>query len=117
MDKYQVAIRRRIGDRVKQARSLKGLSQEQLAELAGTGHKHVGQIERAEVNVGIDVLAAIAKRLSMEVSDLVVPPPDDASDSAFLLIASADVDAADDVLQRITRVKRAHQRRRLKTSK
>lgn len=46
------------------------MSQEQLAEVVGNTGKHVGQIERGEVNVGLDVLSRIAAALSVDVADL-----------------------------------------------
>ena len=57
------AVRLRIGKKVKQLRQLRGLSQEQLAELVGNQYKHIGQVERGEVNVGIDTLVSIAANL------------------------------------------------------
>jgi transcriptional regulator with XRE-family HTH domain len=68
------AIRTRVGGVVRRLRLLRGLSQERLAELAGNSWKHVGQIERGQVNVGLDVLGRIAHALAVDVADLFVQP-------------------------------------------
>ena len=54
-------VRLRVAKGVKRLRRLRGWSQEQLAEQVGNTEKHISQIERGKVNVGIDVLASIAK--------------------------------------------------------
>jgi transcriptional regulator with XRE-family HTH domain len=72
------AVRARIGRKVKQLRLLRRLTQEKLAELVGNQYKHIGQIERGEVNVGIDILTRIAAHLSVDVSELLQPGPADA---------------------------------------
>jgi transcriptional regulator with XRE-family HTH domain len=68
------AIRTRVGKAIRSLRLQHDWSQEKLAELAGNGLKHVGQIERGEVNVGLDVLARIAAALSVDVADLFAEP-------------------------------------------
>lgn len=52
---------------------MRGLSQERLAELAGTSGKHIGEIERGRTNLGLDTLARIAAVLSVDVPDLFGP--------------------------------------------
>lgn len=69
------AVRLRVGSNVQRLRRSHGLSQEQLAEVVGNTGKHVGQIERGEVNVGLDVLGGIAAALSVDVADLFWLPP------------------------------------------
>lgn len=70
MQAKQRAVRLRVARNVRQLRRLRGLSQEKLAERAGNSNKHIGQVERAEISVGIDILTGIAAGLSVEVSDL-----------------------------------------------
>lgn len=62
--------RRSLGKRIQQLRRQRGLTQEQLAEAIDKTSKHVGQIERGEVNVGIDSLIGIARKLAVRVKDL-----------------------------------------------
>jgi transcriptional regulator with XRE-family HTH domain len=69
------AVRLRVGRHVKRLRRSRGFSQERLAELVGNTGKHIGQVERGEVNVGLDILARIASALSVDPSDLLVAHP------------------------------------------
>jgi transcriptional regulator with XRE-family HTH domain len=68
------AIRLRLGKNVRRLRTSRGLSQERLAELVGNTGKHVGQIERGQVNVGVDILARLATALATDVAALFVDP-------------------------------------------
>ena len=63
-------MRARVGRMVRELRLLRGWSQEQLAERASSSSKHVGSIERGQVNVGVDTLADLARALSVNISDL-----------------------------------------------
>ena len=69
------AVRLRVGKHVQRLRRARGFSQERLAELAGNTGKHIGQVERGEVNVGLDILTRIARALSVDPGDLFVPFP------------------------------------------
>jgi transcriptional regulator with XRE-family HTH domain len=48
----------------------KGLSQEDLAELANLHRTYVGSVERAERNVSIDNMERLAKALGCHISQL-----------------------------------------------
>ena len=101
MQEQLQAVRDRIGNNVKELRARRGWSQQQLAELAGNTDKHIGQIERGEVNVTIDILTAIAAQLSVDVVRLLqesasppesyVIPGDVLSDAERVLNALIDV--------------------------
>ena len=69
------AVRLRVGRHVQRLRRSRGLSQERLAELVGNSGKHIGQVERGEVNVGLDILTGIARALSVDPSDLLMAFP------------------------------------------
>jgi transcriptional regulator with XRE-family HTH domain len=73
------AARLRVGKTVRQLRKQRGWTQEQLAERVGNNPRHVGQIERGEVNVGIDKLTRIASSLSVDLADLFPPNSPDHS--------------------------------------
>lgn len=64
--------RLRVGRNVQRLRRQRGLSQERLAELVGNAGKHIGQIERAEVNVTLDILSGIAAGVGVDISELFV---------------------------------------------
>jgi transcriptional regulator with XRE-family HTH domain len=69
------AVRLRVGRNVQRLRRSRGLSQERFAEQVGNTGKHIGQVERGEVNVGLDILARIAGALSVDVADLFATSP------------------------------------------
>ena len=54
-----------FGNRVRNLRNQKGMSQERLAELAGLHSTYIGQIERGEKNPTVDTVSKIAKGLGI----------------------------------------------------
>ncbi|MFJ1995340.1 helix-turn-helix transcriptional regulator [Streptomyces asiaticus] len=62
--------RRRVGDRVRDLREERELSQEQLAELAGLSRHTIYRIELAQYGTSIDHLALIARALRVEIAAL-----------------------------------------------
>jgi transcriptional regulator with XRE-family HTH domain len=67
------AVRRRVGNRVRELRLLRELTQEELAERSGFSHKHVSLVELGKANAGIDTLSQLARSLSVDVSALFEP--------------------------------------------
>lgn len=63
-------ILRLFGERLRELRTERNLSQEQLAELAGLDRNYIGQIERAERNVALVNIVRIAKALEVQPADL-----------------------------------------------
>jgi transcriptional regulator with XRE-family HTH domain len=76
MQEHAQAIRKRVGRNVKRLRQARGWSQAALAELVGNNEKHIGQIERGQVNAGINTLAALAYRFGVNVTELFAEPAD-----------------------------------------
>lgn len=68
MKKSEINIK--IGNKIKEIRQSKGLSQEQLAEIAEVHRTYVGMIERAEKNITLVSLEKIAKALGIGTKDL-----------------------------------------------
>ena len=64
-------INRKVGDKIRQLRIKKGLSQEQLAHEANLHRAYIGQIERGEKNIGVENLQIIAKALGIKTSKLI----------------------------------------------
>lgn len=63
-------ITRVLGQRIRNYRNSKGLSQEKLAELSGCHHTYIGQIERGEKNATIESIEKIALALNVSLSQL-----------------------------------------------
>lgn len=59
-----------FGERVREIRTLNGLSQEELARLAKIDRTYVGGIERGERNAGIKNVWRIADALGVPAADL-----------------------------------------------
>jgi len=59
-----------VGSKIRDLRKAKGLSQEQLGEIAGFHFSYIGGIERAEKNISLLNLAKIADALDTEIYEL-----------------------------------------------
>jgi transcriptional regulator with XRE-family HTH domain len=64
---------RMVGRNLRTARKAAGLTQSQLAERAGVVQSYVGQIERSEKNVTLEVLVALCAGLGIEAAVLMQP--------------------------------------------
>lgn len=58
-----------FGNRVRELRTNKNLSQEQLANLANLHRTYIGMIERAEKNITLVNIEKIVKALNIEIKD------------------------------------------------
>jgi len=63
-------VLKQFGNKVREERLKKGLSQEDLAEKAGVHRTYVGMIERAEKNITLRNIQKVAKALDLPMSDL-----------------------------------------------
>lgn len=63
-------IQKQFGERVRNLRLVKGLSQEELAFKAGVHRTYLGGIERGERNPALKNIAEIAKALDVTLSEL-----------------------------------------------
>jgi transcriptional regulator with XRE-family HTH domain len=96
------AIRLRVGRNVQRLRRLRGFTQERLAERVGNTWKHIGQVERGESNVGLDILAGIAAALAVDVGDLFVEPSRRRrAEPSLYLISDRDVSQIEDTMRRV----------------
>ena len=59
-----------IGQRIRNSRTQKGLSQEKLAELAGCHPTYIGQLERGEKNATLESVEKIASAMDISLSEL-----------------------------------------------
>ena len=66
----RTARRRALGDEIRAQRKAQGLSQEQLADLAGMHRTYIGSVERGERNLSLDSIYALATALRIHVAEL-----------------------------------------------
>ena len=67
-------LHKQVGNRIRELRKARGLSQEQLAEYADLHPTYIGEIERAETNVSLRTLQKIADALKTNVANLIPSP-------------------------------------------
>ncbi len=65
-------IRKKFGERIKSERLNKGLSQEQLAELAEIDRTYIGGVERGERNISLVNIEKLSKALGKKLSDIFI---------------------------------------------
>lgn len=61
-----------VGERIRETRMARGLSQEDVAELAEMHVTNVGKIERGQANPSLLTLVSLAGSLNVDPGDLVV---------------------------------------------
>ncbi|WP_322969780.1 helix-turn-helix transcriptional regulator [Faecalibacter sp. LW9] len=59
-----------FGNRVKELRKAKNMSQEDLADAAGLHRTYIGMIERAEKNITLVNIEKIAKALKIHIKEI-----------------------------------------------
>lgn len=67
-EKSKILIK--FGERVREVRIEKGLSQEQLAYLADVHRTYIGMIERAEKNITLINIEKIANALDISINEI-----------------------------------------------
>lgn len=60
----------RLGRRISGLRVKRGLSQTQLADMAGIGRAHLSQIENGAVAARVDTLHALAQALEIKLEEM-----------------------------------------------
>ena len=85
-------IAKTIGQRIRNYRVEKGLSQEKLAELSGCHPTYIGQVERGEKNATLESIAKIASAMNISLAKLFEKVGDSSVDSypmkCYELVAS-----------------------------
>lgn len=64
-----------VGRRLRELRTLKGLSQEEMAELAGVNAKYYSEVERGKRNMTIRVMEKIVTNLGITLEEFFRFPP------------------------------------------
>ncbi len=65
-----------FAQRLRQIRQIRGLSQEELADMAGLHRTYVGSVERSERNLSIDNMERLAKALEVDITELLRKEPE-----------------------------------------
>ncbi len=66
-----VNIRKQSGEHIRERRTARGLTQEELAHRAGLDYSYLNQIENGRRNPSLDAIDRIATALGVSVQDLV----------------------------------------------
>ena len=64
-------VQAKFGERLREIRTRKGLSQEGLAAAAGLHRTYISSVERGERNVTITTIAKLAAALGVSMTDLI----------------------------------------------
>jgi len=59
-----------FGNRIKELRSVKGITQEDLAELSGLSRQYIGDVERGARNISLINIEKIAGAFDISLSEL-----------------------------------------------
>lgn len=62
-------IKKRLGERIKELRTQKAISQEELADLAGLDRTYINSVENGHRNISIANIEKIANALDVSLSD------------------------------------------------
>ncbi|MBI5614501.1 helix-turn-helix transcriptional regulator [Candidatus Gottesmanbacteria bacterium] len=62
----------KFGQKVREERLKRKLSQEEFADIAGVHRTYIGMIERAEKNITLENIEKIAKALNIKIADLFI---------------------------------------------
>ena len=68
-----MTLRRIVARNLKRLRQERGLTQEELADLAQLNRNYVGMIERQENAATVDTLEALAQALQVKAAELLAP--------------------------------------------
>jgi transcriptional regulator with XRE-family HTH domain len=106
LEDARMAVRRRVGSNIKRLRKLHDLTQEGLAQRTEDRQsRHVGQIERFETNVGLDVLTDLAEAFKVDVQEFFAPTANDRprKSARFARVPSKDLELLEDALGAVIR--------------
>lgn len=101
-----MAVRRRVGINIRRLRELHELTQTALADRTEERQsRHVGQIERFETNVGLDVLTDLAEAFKVDVQEFFAPTANDRPrrTAAFARVPSKDLELLEKALGAVLR--------------
>jgi transcriptional regulator with XRE-family HTH domain len=100
-------VRVRIGSNIRRLRRIRGWSQEALAERIEITEKHVGRMERGQVNIKVDMLASLATVMECDIAELVKGGSTDGASPSTYPIREADLTRLEEALRIVEQVRRA----------
>lgn len=65
-----LSLRSILAENIRTFRKLRGISQEEMADMCGLHRTYIGSVERKERNVTLSTLEVISKTLGVSVSEL-----------------------------------------------
>ncbi|MBI9113191.1 helix-turn-helix domain-containing protein [Maridesulfovibrio ferrireducens] len=94
----------KIGSKIRKVRTSNNLSQQRMAELAGISYKYLGEIERGQVNLSVEILLKISNALHVDPSEILAKEnteQDNLFRAKFLLseLSEQDIKRAIDLLE------------------
>ncbi len=94
----------KIGSKIRKVRTSNNLSQQKMAEIAGISYKYLGEIERGQVNLSVEILLKISNALHVDPSEILTKEnteQDNLSRAKFLLseLSEQDIKRAIDLLE------------------
>ena len=93
-----------MGQRIKQARKEKHLTQEQLAEMAGISSAFMGHIERGTRKASLETLYALCRALNVS-ADYLIGQSREAAIKAFLGdLTKEELEAGINILKKLKRL-------------
>ena len=75
-----------IGERIKKARRLMGMTQEMMAEKLGVSIGYVSQVERGITKISLDLLGAISSILECDIASFITESATNSSDYCHITI-------------------------------
>lgn len=96
-----------MGQRIKECRKQKRLTQEKLAEQVGVDTRHISRIETGAHYPSLDTLEAIARALGCPIADFFTTHDEDSEDSLRFFLIDLGRTLQRDELRRVVRVVRA----------
>jgi len=69
------SLQKALGNRIRTLRNQKGWTLDHLGYVTGLNSKHIGEIERGQVNVTLESLQSLGDGLNTSVADLFVACP------------------------------------------
>ncbi|GAB5448464.1 helix-turn-helix transcriptional regulator [Gymnodinialimonas sp.] len=92
LDAAILALQGRVGDRVRGARTVRGMSRRVLSEVSGVSPRYLAQLEGGEGNISIGLLFRVAEALGVSM-EMLISPHDLTAEARRMAEAFAGADA------------------------